>query len=85
MPVSYSPWLVLLSVALAIQGSYVGLTSQFRLPAPRGRGSARSFAGAAITLALGVWTNAFRWYAGGARPFRSTTSSCRPCCRSLSA
>ena len=59
MPVSYSPWLVLLSVALAIQGSYVGLNFAVRASGAEGTRRRALLAGAAITLALGVWTMHF--------------------------
>jgi NO-binding membrane sensor protein with MHYT domain len=59
MPVSYSPWLVLLSVALAIQGSYVGLSFAVQVAGAEGARRRALLAGAAITLALGVWTMHF--------------------------
>jgi diguanylate cyclase len=59
MPVSYSPWLVALSVALAIQGSYVGLSFAVRVAAAEGARQRALLAGAAISLALGVWTMHF--------------------------
>ncbi len=59
MPVSYSPWLVALSVALAIQGSYVGLSFALEVAAAKGGRQRALLAGAAITLALGVWTMHF--------------------------
>ena len=59
MPVSYSPWLVLLSVALAIQGSYVGLNFAVHASGAEGTRRRALLAGAAITLGLGVWTMHF--------------------------
>jgi diguanylate cyclase len=59
MPVSYSPWLVTLSVVLAIQGSYVGLSFAVRVSGAEGTRQRALLAGAAITLALGVWTMHF--------------------------
>ena len=59
MPVSYSPWLVLLSVALAIQGSYVGLNFAVQASGAEGTRQRALLAGAAITLGLGVWTMHF--------------------------
>ena len=59
MPVSYSPWLVVLSVALAIQGSYVGLSFAVQVAGAKGTRQRALLAGAAITLALGVWTMHF--------------------------
>lgn len=59
MPVSYSPWLVALSIALAIQGSYVGLSFAVQVAGARGARQRALLAGAAISLALGVWTMHF--------------------------
>ncbi len=59
MPVSYSPWLVALSVALAIQGSYVGLSFAVRVADAEGTRQRALLAGSAITLGLGVWTMHF--------------------------
>ena len=59
MPVSYSPWLVALSIALAIQGSYVGLSFAIQAAGAEGARQRALLAGAAITLALGVWTMHF--------------------------
>jgi NO-binding membrane sensor protein with MHYT domain len=59
MPVSFSPWLVALSVALAIQGSYVGLSFAVQVAGAEGARHRALLAGAAITLGLGVWTMHF--------------------------
>jgi len=59
VPVSYSPWLVALSIALAIQGSYVGLSFAIQAAGAEGARQRALLAGAAITLALGVWTMHF--------------------------
>ena len=59
MPVSFSPWLVALSVALAIQGSYVGLSFAIQVADAEGARQRALLAGAAITLGLGVWTMHF--------------------------
>jgi NO-binding membrane sensor protein with MHYT domain len=59
MPVSFSPWLVALSVALAIQGSYVGLSFAVQVARAEGGRQRALLAGAAITLGLGVWTMHF--------------------------
>jgi diguanylate cyclase len=59
MPVSHSPWLVALSVALAIQGSYVGLSLAVQVAEAEGARRRVLLAGAAISLALGVWTMHF--------------------------
>ncbi len=59
MPVSYAPWLVALSIALAIQGSYVGLSFAVQVAGAKGARQRALLAGAAISLALGVWTMHF--------------------------
>jgi NO-binding membrane sensor protein with MHYT domain len=59
MPVSFSPWLVALSVALAIQGSYVGLSFAVQVAGAKGARHRALISGAAITLGLGVWTMHF--------------------------
>ncbi len=59
MPVSYSPWLVALSVALAIQGSHVGLSFAVQVAGAEGGRQRTLLAGAALCLGLGVWTMHF--------------------------
>src|ERR1700686_1600714 len=70
MPVSYTPWLVALSVVLAIQGSYVGLSFAVQTPSARGARQRVLLAGAAISLALGVWTMHFVGMLAERGPFR---------------
>jgi len=70
MPVSYSPWLVALSVALAIQGSYVGLSFAVQVAGADGARQRALLAGAAISLALGVWTMHFVGMLAERVPFR---------------
>lgn len=70
MPVSYTPWLVALSVVLAIQGSYVGLSFAVQTPSARGARQRVLLAGAAISLALGVWTMHFVGMLAERVPFR---------------
>lgn len=59
MPVSHEPWLVLLSVLIAIQGSYVGLSLAQGLEAATGLRHRLLLAGSAITLAVGIWSMHF--------------------------
>jgi diguanylate cyclase len=59
LPVSYSPWLVALSISSAIQGSYVGLSFAVQVAGAKGARQRTLLAGAAICLALGVWTMHF--------------------------
>jgi diguanylate cyclase len=70
MPVSYSPWLVALSIALAIQGSYVGLTFAVQVADAKGARQRALLAGAAVSLALGVWTMHFVGMLAERVPFR---------------
>jgi diguanylate cyclase len=59
MPVSHEPWLVILSVLIAIQGSYVGLSLARGLDAAAGLRHRLLLAGSAITLAVGIWSMHF--------------------------
>ncbi|MGP0061962.1 MAG: MHYT domain-containing protein [Beijerinckiaceae bacterium] len=59
MPVSHEPWLVLLSVLVAIQGSYVGLLLAHDLDAAVGLRHRLLLAGSALTLAVGIWSMHF--------------------------
>jgi diguanylate cyclase len=59
MPVSHEPWLVLLSVLIAIQGSYVGLSLAQGLEVATGLRHRLLLAGSAITLAVGIWSMHF--------------------------
>jgi diguanylate cyclase len=70
VPVSYSPWLVALSIALAIQGSYVGLSFAVQVADAKGARQRALLAGAAISLALGVWTMHFVGMLAERVPFR---------------
>lgn len=59
MPVSHEPWLVLLSVLIAMQGSYVGLLLAYDLGDAAGLRHRLMLAGSAITLAVGIWSMHF--------------------------
>jgi diguanylate cyclase len=59
MTVSHEPWLVLLSIAIAIQGSFVGLWLARGLDSAEGFRRRLLLAGAALTLATGVWSMHF--------------------------
>ncbi len=59
MTVSHEPWLVFLSIAIAIQGSFVGLWLAGELDWAEGFRRRLSLAGAALTLATGVWSMHF--------------------------
>jgi NO-binding membrane sensor protein with MHYT domain len=59
MAVTYQPWLVLLSVVMAIQGAYVGLSLAVQIGAAAGVRRRLLLAGAAISLAVAIWTMHF--------------------------
>jgi NO-binding membrane sensor protein with MHYT domain len=59
MPVTYEPWLVLLSIAMAIQGAYVGLSLSVQIGAAAGLRRRMLLAGSAFSLALAIWTMHF--------------------------
>jgi NO-binding membrane sensor protein with MHYT domain len=57
--VTHEPWIVVLSVLVAIQGAYVGLKLALQLPASSGSRRRILLAGAAVTLAVAVWSMHF--------------------------
>src|SRR5271154_3795210 len=59
MMIPHEPWLVALSVAIAIQGSFVGLSLARELDSAEGFRRRLALAGSAITLATGVWSMHF--------------------------
>jgi NO-binding membrane sensor protein with MHYT domain len=59
MPVTYEPWLVLLSIVMAIQGAYVGLSLSVQIGAAAGMRRRLLLAGAAFSLAVAIWTMHF--------------------------
>ena len=59
MPVTYETWLVLLSVVMAIQGAYVGLSLAVQIGAATGMRRRLLLAGAAFSLAVAIWTMHF--------------------------
>jgi NO-binding membrane sensor protein with MHYT domain len=59
MSVPHEPWLVLLSIAIAIQGSFVGLSLARELDSSEGFRRRLALAGSALTLATGVWSMHF--------------------------
>jgi NO-binding membrane sensor protein with MHYT domain len=59
MTVPHEPWLVALSIAIAIQGSFVGLSLAGLLDSTDGFRRRIVLAGAASTLATGVWSMHF--------------------------
>jgi NO-binding membrane sensor protein with MHYT domain len=59
MPVTHEPWLVALSLVVAIQGAYVGLNLAIRLATANGMRRRLLLAGAALSLAVAVWSMHF--------------------------
>jgi diguanylate cyclase len=59
MMIPHEPWLVILSIAIAIQGSFVGLSLARGLDSAEGFRRRLALAGSAITLATGVWSMHF--------------------------
>ena len=59
MPVSYEPWLVLLSIVMAIQGAYVGLSLSVQIVNAEGMRRRMLLAGSAFSLAVAIWTMHF--------------------------
>jgi NO-binding membrane sensor protein with MHYT domain len=57
--VPHDPWLVALSIAIAIQGSFVGLSLATALDTAVGLRRKLALAGSALTLATGVWAMHF--------------------------
>jgi NO-binding membrane sensor protein with MHYT domain len=59
MPVTYEPWLVALSIVIAIQGAYVGLTLTAQVGDALGVRRRLLIAGAAFSLAIAIWAMHF--------------------------
>ena len=59
MVVNYEAWIVALSVLVAIQGAYVGLNLALELPGSAGGRRKLLLAGAALTLAVAIWSMHF--------------------------
>ena len=59
MTIPHEPWLVALSIAIAIQGSFVGLSLARELDTAEGFRRRLALAGSALTLATGVWSMHF--------------------------
>ncbi|HET7164059.1 MAG TPA: MHYT domain-containing protein [Pseudolabrys sp.] len=59
MQLAYEPWLVLLSIVMAIQGAYVGFTLAVQVGDAVGTRRRVLLAGAAFSLAVAIWTMHF--------------------------
>jgi diguanylate cyclase len=69
MPVTYETWLVLLSIVMAIQGAYVGLSLAVQIGDAAGMRRRLLLAGAALSLAVGIWTMHFVGMLAARMPF----------------
>jgi NO-binding membrane sensor protein with MHYT domain len=69
MPVTHEPWLVALSLFVAIQGSFVGLSLAVQVGDAIGLRRRLLIAGAAISLAFAVWTMHFIGMLAARLPF----------------
>ncbi len=69
MQVVYDPWLVLLSVVMAIQGAYVGFSLALQIGGAIGARRRLLLAGAAFSLAVAVWTMHFIGMLAARLPF----------------
>jgi NO-binding membrane sensor protein with MHYT domain len=59
MPVTHEPWLVALSVVVAIQGAYVGLSLAVQVGGSSGLRQRMLLAAAAVSLAVAIWAMHF--------------------------
>src|SRR5258708_4953366 len=69
MPVMHEPWLVVLSLIVAIQGAYVGLSLAVQSGGAGGLRRRLLLAGAAISLAVAIWSMHFVGMLAARLPF----------------
>jgi NO-binding membrane sensor protein with MHYT domain len=69
MQVAYEPGLVLLSIVMAVQGAYVGLSLSVQIGAAAGMRRRLLLAGAAFSLAVAIWTMHFVGMLAARLPF----------------
>ena len=69
MPVTYEPGLVLLSIVMAIQGAFVGLSLAGQIGDAAGMRRRLLLAGAAFSLAVAIWTMHFVGMLAARLPF----------------
>jgi diguanylate cyclase len=69
MPVTHGPWLVALSVLVAIQGAYVGLSLAVQVASAVGLRRRLVLAGAATSLAVAIWAMHFVGMLAARLPF----------------
>jgi diguanylate cyclase len=70
MPVTHESWLVLLSIVMAIQGAYVGLSLAVQIGEAAGVRRRLLLAGAAFSLAVAIWTMHFVGMLAARLPFQ---------------
>ena len=56
MPVTHELWLVALSIVVAIQGAYVGLSMAVQVGAANGLRQRLLLAGSAVSLGVAIWS-----------------------------
>ncbi len=69
MPVTHEPWLVALSLVVAIQGAYVGLSLAVQIGGAEGLRRRLLLAGAALSLAVAIWAMHFVGMLAARLPF----------------
>lgn len=69
MPVTHEPWLVALSLVVAIQGAFVGLSLALQVAGASGVRRRLLLAGAAISLAVAIWSMHFVGMLAARLPF----------------
>ena len=69
MPVTHEPWLVALSLIVAIQGAYVGLRLAVRVSESTGLRRKLLLAGASLSLAVAIWSMHFVGMLAARLPF----------------
>jgi NO-binding membrane sensor protein with MHYT domain len=70
MPVTYETWLVLLSIVMATQGAYVGLSLAVQIGEATGARRRLLLAGATVSLAVAIWTMHFVGMLAVRQPFQ---------------
>jgi NO-binding membrane sensor protein with MHYT domain len=69
MQVSYEPWLVLLSIVIAIEGAYIGLRLTVQIGEAAGLPRRLLLASAALALGVAIWAMHFIAMLAAGRPF----------------
>lgn len=69
MQLAYEPWLVLLSIVMAVQGAYVGFSLAVQIGSAEGMRRRLLLAGAAFSLAVAIWTMHFVGMLAARLPF----------------